>query len=64
MQGRVTTLSGGLVVAGDVEVTGDNYEIDLDLSGPATANAELARALQLIAAPTATGFDMVINGRL
>ena len=64
VQGRVTTLSGGLVVAGDLEVTENNYEIDFDLSGPATANAELARALQLIAAPTATGFDMVINGRL
>lgn len=64
VEGRVTTLSGGLIVSGNVEVTENSYEIDLDLSGPATANAELAGALQLIAAPTATGFDMVINGRL
>ena len=40
----------------------DAYEIDLDLSGPATTDPELAGALQLLAAPKPTGFDMVIKG--
>ena len=64
LRGRVTTLSGALIVAGDVVVTASNYKIDLDLSGPATRNSELANALQLLAVPSVTGFDMVIEGRL
>lgn len=64
VQGRVTTLSGGLMVAGTVAVAENNYEIDLDLSGPVTANPDLADALQLLATPSATGFDMVMKGRL
>lgn len=64
LQGRVTTLSGALIAAGDVVVAASNYKIDLDLSGPATRDPELANALQLLAVPSATGFDMVIEGRL
>ena len=62
VQGQVTTLSGTLVVAGDVVVAESDYEIDLDLSGPATRDPELACALQLLAAPKPTGFVMVIKG--
>ena len=62
VQGQVTTLLGTLIVTGDVVVAENNYEIDLDLSGPATTDPELSGALQLLAAPTPTGFDMVIEG--
>ena len=63
VKGRVNTLSGALIVAGDIVAAESNYEIDLDLSGPAARNPELANALQLLAVPSPTGFDMVVQGR-
>lgn len=64
LTGTIMTLSGPLTVIGDTTLQGRDYSVDIDLSGPALENQGLRQSLQLLAAPTATGFDMVLQGTL
>lgn len=64
LSGRVETLRGPLQVAGELQLSGNRYSVNLALSGPATANQGLGDALKLLAQPSATGFDMVMSGEI
>lgn len=61
--GRVQTLSGPLVVSGQLALEQQQYNLDLALRGPATENQGLRASLRLIAVPVADGFDLQVNGR-
>ena len=62
--GRVTTFAGPLQVAGDLTLANARYAINLDLSGPGTRNQALVDAFQLLASPTARGYEIVLSGNL
>jgi len=64
LRGRVETVSGPLVVEGDLQWVENRYAVDLALSGPATENRGLAEALQFLAQPSPNGFDIVLSGTL
>ncbi len=60
----VQTLSGPLTVSGSAMLTGQDYSVDLALRGSALDNAGLRQSLQLLAMPSADGFDVILNGSL
>ncbi len=64
IKGSVITLSGPLVVAGELAFEGRDWQVDLDVSGPAVANEGLRPSLMLFGVPTDNGFDVVLDGQL
>lgn len=62
--GSVITLSGPLVVAGDLALEGRDWQVDLEISGPAVANEGLRPSLMLFGVPSDKGFDVVLDGQL
>lgn len=61
---EVLTLSGPLQVAGQVDLQSSSYQIDLQLTGPATRNAGLRKSLDLLATPQESGYRMQWQGQL
>ena len=61
---EVLTLSGPLQVAGQVDLQSSSYQIDLQLTGPATRNAGLRKSLDLLATPLESGYRMQWQGQL
>ena len=62
--GSIITLSGPLVVAGDLALEGRDWQVDLEISGPAVANEGLRPSLSLFGVPNDKGFDVVLDGQL
>ena len=62
--GILQTLSGPLKVDGQLNLDGQQYQVDVALRGPATSNEGLRNSLRLMATPTADGFDLKLNGQL
>ncbi len=62
--GSVITLSGPLVVAGDLALEGRDWQVDFEISGPAVANEGLRPSLMLFGVPNDKGFDVVLDGQL
>lgn len=62
--GSVITLSGPLVVAGDLALEGRDWQVDLEISGSAVANEGLRPSLMLFGVPNDKGFDVVLDGQL
>ncbi len=64
IEGSVITLSGPLVVAGELALEGRDWKVDLGVSGPAVANEGLRPSLMLFGVPTDDGFDVALDGQL
>lgn len=62
--GSVITLSGPLVVSGDLALEGRDWQVDLEISGPAVANEGLRPSLMLFGIPSDKGFNVVLDGQL
>jgi hypothetical protein len=62
--GTVLTLSGGLNAEGDVRVLGEQYSVDVSLSGPAMDNEGLRQAMALFAVPDGNRYRVTLSGRL
>ena len=63
-RGRVTTLSGPVIVEGDISVNGRQYAVDATLRSEKVFDPELASALALMAAPVEGGYDLKFESEL
>lgn len=60
--GEVVTLAGELQASGDVSLEGNNYTIDIVLSGQGLEDPQLQQALQLVAIPEGDRFRVKMQG--
>ncbi|MEP5766407.1 MAG: type II secretion system protein N [Halieaceae bacterium] len=58
VQAEVSTLSGPVRVDGTLKIDNRNYEVDATLSSERAFDAELAAALELMAAPVEGGYQL------
>ena len=61
VRGTVTTLSGPVKVEGSFEMQGRSYSVDATLRAEQGFDAELASALQLLAAPVDGGYQLTFS---
>ena len=59
---RIDTLSGSLRAQGELRVEARSYAVEARIEAPSGMDAQLARALSLIAAPTENGYLLRLNG--
>jgi general secretion pathway protein N len=64
VEGRVSTLSGPIMVQGTVKLAQQQYSLDLMLSSESGIPPELGNALQLVAEPTDSGYRVKLDGTL
>ena len=62
--GEVATENGALVLSGDISLSMDAYTVKLSATGPVARDDGFRRAVSILAAPTAAGFDIVLQGQL
>ena len=62
--GEVITLKGALTVTGDIRIKGSEYELSLDLTGPAVRNEAFQQSIALIATPSGAGYRIALTGTL
>ena len=62
--GEVVTENGALVLSGDISLSMDAYTVKLSATGPVARDDGFRRAVSILAAPTAAGFDLVLQGPL
>ena len=62
--GEVVTENGALVLSGDISLSMDAYTVKLSATGPVARDDGFRRAVSILAAPTAAGFDIVLQGQL
>ena len=62
--GEFVTENGALVLSGDISLSMDAYTVKLSATGPVARDAGFRRAVSILAAPTAAGFDIVLQGQL
>ncbi|GHD09740.1 hypothetical protein GCM10007052_08200 [Halioglobus japonicus] len=62
--GEVITLSGDLVAEGGLALEGNQYSVDVLLSGPGLDDRMLQQSLQLVATPEGQNFRVKLTGAL
>ncbi len=62
--GEFVTENGALVLSGDISLSMDAYTVKLSATGPVARDDGFRRAVSILAAPTAAGFDIVLQGQL
>ena len=62
--GEVITENGALVLAGELSLAMDSDAVKLSATGPVARDDGFRRAVSILAAPTAAGFDIVLQGQL
>lgn len=61
LQGQVVTIAGPVEAAGDVQLQGRAYQLDIMISSQGELEEQLQQALSLIAAPEAQGYRAKLN---
>ena len=64
LRGLVHTDSGALLLAGEVNLVANAYEVNVRASGPMAKDERFRRAVSIVAVPTREGFDIVVQGQL
>lgn len=64
VRGEVITLKGALSVAGTISIEGDEYDLSLDLTGPAIRNEAFQQSIALMATPSGAGYRIKLTGTL
>jgi|TARA_E500000178_G_scaffold321850_1_gene346101 general secretion pathway protein N len=62
--GEVITLKGALNVTGSVQIKDSEYELSLDLTGPAVRNEAFQQSIALMATPSGAGYQIALTGTL
>lgn len=62
--GEVITLKGALNVTGNIRIKGSEYELSLDLTGPAVRNEAFQQSIALMATPSGAGYRIALTGTL
>ena len=62
--GEVITLKGALNVSGNIRINGSEYELSLDLTGPAVRNEAFQQSIALMATPSGDGYRIALTGTL
>lgn len=64
LRGEVATITGPVEASGSVDLTQENYDLDVLLTSAGGLNSQLKQALSLIAQPVAEGYRIVLKGQL